>query len=544
MTDDLAYLTISEASALIAAKKLSPLEWTRACLARIEALEPQLHAFITLTGDVAMDRARVAEQEIMRGGVRGPLHGVPFGLKDMIDTRGILTTAHSKVFHDRVPTEDATVTRRLLDAGGILLGKLSTHEFAHGGPSFDLPWPPARNPWDTRRFTGGSSSGSAAAVAAGMLPAALGTDTGGSIRSPSWLSGCVGLKPTFGRVSRAGVIPFSESCDHVGPLTRSVEDAAILLNLLAGHDAADRGSSRRVLGDVRASLGQGIKGLRFGFVRHFSERDQVVNEELRLATDGALAVLRELGAEVEEVTLRPLHDYYAIRVVITESEQFSLHLANLRTRAADYGAHFLGRCLPACLFGAHHYLAAQRERRKVIAEMQPVYQRYDALVTVGAGPAPLLDDHQRMGAADWWLKPGMGALGSVTGAPALALPCGYSAGGLPLGFQIIGRPWDEATLLRIGHAYQSATAWRDRRPVLAKGAVAPVIKEGTHEPPVKVDEQYRALAEGCARRAGLALTDAQMAILLAQAPSALSLAARLPHHQPGDEMAAVFSLDS
>ncbi len=543
MTDDLAYLTISEASKLIAAKKLSPLEWTRASLARIEALDPQLHAFVTLTADLALESAREAEQEIMRRGVRSALHGVPFGLKDMIDTKGIRTTAHSKIFQDRVPSLDATVTRRLLDAGGILLGKLSTHEFAHGGPSFDLPWPPARNPWNTRCFTGGSSSGSAAAVAAGLLPAALGTDTGGSIRSPSWLSGCVGLKPTFGRVSRAGVISFSESCDHVGPLVRSVEDAAILLNLLAGHDVADRGSSLRVLGDVRASLDEGIKGLRIGFVRHFSERDLVVNAELREAVDAALVVLRRLGAEVEDVTLRPLHDYYSIRVIITESEQFSLHLANLRTRAADYGAHFLGRCLPACLFGAHHYLAAQRERRRVIAEMQPVYQRYDALVTVGAGPAPLLDNHQRMGAADWWLKPGMGALGSVTGAPALALPCGYSTGGLPLGFQIIGRPWDEATLLRIGHAYQTATDWRDWRPVLSDGAVAPVIAHGADEVPAKLDETYRALAEGCARRAGLMLTDAQMMILLEQAPSALALAARLPQHQPGDEMAACFSLD-
>jgi aspartyl-tRNA(Asn)/glutamyl-tRNA(Gln) amidotransferase subunit A len=543
MTDDLAYLSISKASALIAARQLSPLEWTRACLARIESLDPQLHAFITLTPDLALERARAAEREIMHGGARSPLHGVPFGLKDMIDTKGIRTTAHSKVFQDRIPSADATVTRRLLNAGGILLGKLSTHEFAHGGPSFDLPWPPARNPWDTRCFTGGSSSGSAAAVAAGLLPAALGTDTGGSIRSPSWLCGCVGLKPTFGRVSRAGVIPFSESCDHVGPLARSVEDAAILLGLLAGHDAADRGSSPRGLGDVRASLGVGIKGLRIGFVRHFSERDLQVNDELRNAVDSALAVLRQLGAEVEDVILRPLHDYYAIRVVITESEQFSLHLANLRTRAQDYGAHFLGRCLPACLFGAHHYLAAQRERRKVIAEMQPVYQRYDALVTVGAGPAPSLDNHQQMGAADWWLKPGMGALASVTGAPALALPCGYSANGLPLGFQIIGRPWDEATLLRIAHAYQTAASWSDRRPVLNAGATAPLVTHEPHTAPTAVDEKYRSLAESCARRAGLRLTDAQLQILLVQAPSALALAARLPQHQPGDEMAARFSLD-
>ena len=476
MHDELGFLSIAEGAALIAAKKLSPVEWTRACLARIEAFNPALDAFVTLTAANALAQARQAEAEIQAGRMRGPLHGVPFGLKDMIDTRGILTTAHSKIMRDRVPQQDATVTTKLYEAGGILLGKLSTHEFAHGGPSFDLPWPPARNPWNTAHFTGGSSSGSAASVAAGLMPAALGTDTGGSIRSPSWLCGCVGLKPTFGRVSRAGVIPFSESCDHVGPITRTVEDAAIMLQIIAGADAADRGTLARDMPDLRANLNGGIKGMRFGFVRHFSEQDLKVNDELRASVDSALAVFRSLGAQVEDVRLRSLHDYYAIRVMLTESEQFSLHLTNLRERPGDYGQHFLGRCLPACLFTAPNYLSAQRERRRVVAEMQPVHEKYDALITVGAGPAPALSDHKKIGAADWWIKPGMGALASVSGAPALALPCGFSASGLPLGFQIIGRPWDEAALLRIGHAYESATSWRQQRPLLVAGARAP------HEP--------------------------------------------------------------
>ena len=543
MHDDLGYLSIAEAATLIAARKLSPLELTQACVARIDAFNPQLDAFITRTSEHALALARRAEDELRAGRNRSPLHGVPFGLKDIIDTRGIRTTAHSKIMRERVPQHDAAVTAKLYEAGGVLLGKLSTHEFAHGGPSFDLPWPPARNPWNTRHFTGGSSSGSAASVAAGLLPAALGTDTGGSIRSPSWLCGCVGLKPTFGRVSRAGVIPFSESCDHVGPIVRTVEDAAIMLQLLAGQDPADRGTLARELPDLRASIGQGIAGLRLGFVRHFSERDLKVDGELRGSVDTALDVLRSLGAHVEDVNLRPLHDYYAIRVTITESEQFSLHLKNLRERPGDYGQHFLARCLPACLFSAGNYLSAQRERRRVLVEMQAVNAKYDALITVGGGPAPSLDDHQRIGAADWWAKPGMGALASVTGAPALALPCGFSVSALPLGFQIIGRPWDEATLLRIGHAYEAATQWRKRRPKLEPGAAAPHIDTTPHNIPVPLDERYRALAEGSARRAGLNLSDAHMTLLLESAPSALSLVARLPYdHGFGDELASAFTL--
>ena len=543
MNEELGYLSIAEGAALIAAKKLSPVEWTRACLARIEAFNPGLDAFITPTAEIALEQARQAEAEIQAERIRSPLHGVPFGLKDMIDTRGILTTAHSKIMCDHVPQRDATVTAKLYAAGGVLLGKLSTHEFAHGGPSFDLPWPPARNPWNTTHFTGGSSSGSAASVAAGLMPAALGTDTGGSIRSPSWLCGCVGLKPTFGRVSRAGVIPFSESCDHVGPITRTVEDAAIMLQILAGADAADRATSPRALPDLRATLNRGIKGMRFGFVRHFSEQDVKVNDELRTSVDTALAVFKSLGAQVEDVCLRSLHDYYAIRVMLTESEQFSLHLKNLRRRPGDYGQHFLGRCLPACLFTAPNYLSAQRERRRVLAEMQPVYEKYDALITVGAGPAPALSDHKKIGAADWWIKPGMGALASVSGAPALALPCGFSASGLPLGLQIIGRPWDEATLLRIGHAYESTTPWRQRRPPLVAGARAPQITDTAHAMPVRLDENYRMLAAACAQRAGLNLSEEHFALLLESAPSALALAGRLPgDHLLQDELASHFVL--
>ena len=542
MPDNLCFLTIAEASRLIGSRELSPVELVRACLERIEAVEPQLNAFITKTAELAVKQARKAEAEIVAGQNRGPLHGVPFGLKDMFETRGIRTTACSRILEHHVPTRDAATVKRLYAAGGVLLGKLTTHEFAHGGPSFDLPWPPARNPWNTAHFTGGSSSGSAAAVAAGMMPAALGTDTGGSIRSPSWLCGAVGLKPTFGRVSRTGVIPFSESCDHAGPITWTVEDAAILLDALSGYDGSDRGSARRAPPNARAALNAGISGMRIGFLRHFSEDDVKVNGELRGAVDTALGVLQELGAHVGDVRLRSLHDYYAVRVMLTESEQFSLHLKNLQDRPGDYGEHFLGRCLPASLFTASNYLSAQRERRRMLAEMVPVYDKYDALITVGAGPAPHLDDHKKIGATEWWLKPGMGALASVTGAPALALCCGFSASGLPLGFQVIGRPWEEAAILRIGHAYESATQWR-RRPMLGPGAKIEHKAPPDHAAPAEIDDKFAPVAALAAERAGLKLTESQFNLLLEQTPSALALAARLPRdHSGGDEMASAFKL--
>ena len=543
MSEELCFLTVAEASRLIRDRKLSPVDLTRAYLARIDAINPHLDAFITVTADLALKQAHAAENEIASGQYKGPIHGVPFGLKDMFETKGIRTTACSRILEHYIPQDDAETTARLYAAGGVLIGKLTTHEFAHGGPSFDLPWPPARNPWNTGHFTGGSSSGSAAGVAAGLMPAALGTDTGGSIRSPSWLCGTVGLKPTFGRVSRVGVIPFSESCDHAGPITWSVEDAAILLDVLSGYDERDRGSAQREPPRAQARLGGGMKGLRIGFLRHFSEEDVKVNSELREATDAALRVLADLGAVVEDVRLRSLHDYYAVRVMLTESEQFSLHLKNLQQRPGDYGEHFLGRCLPACLFTASNYLSAQRERRRMLAEMQPLYDEYDALITVGAGPAPHLDDHKRIGATEWWLKPGMGALASVTGAPALALSCGFSRSGLPMGFQIVGRPWQEATVLRIGHAYEKATQWRSRRPALTPNENVEHKAPPDHGAAPVVDEAFRQVAATAAARAGLKLTDSQFTVLLEQTPSALALAARLPRdHGGADEMASAFRL--
>src|SRR5213594_1963188 len=340
-------LSIAELSDLIAAQKLSPLELVEALIQRVESYDAQTQAFITRTFDLARSQAREAEAEIAAGRYRGALHGVPFALKDIYDTKGILTSAHSRVFIDRIPREDATTTARLYNAGAVLLGKLATHEMAHAGPSFDLPWPPARNPWNLAHFTGGSSSGSGAAVAAGLVPLALGSDTGGSIRGPASLCGIVGLMPTFGLVSRAGVITNSYTFDHCGPLARTVEDCALALEALAGYDPKDAGSLSRDIPAYREALSQDLRGLRIGVLRHHWEQDIPASDDVRKAMDGALDVLRRLGATLEECRVRPLAEYFDVKIIIAESEIFSVHQANLVARPKDFGADFRSRVLPS-----------------------------------------------------------------------------------------------------------------------------------------------------------------------------------------------------
>lgn len=545
MSEALCYLSIAETAQRIRSRALSPVALTDAYLDRIGALDPQLNAYVTVTAEVAQRQAREAEAEIARGSYRGPLHGIPFGLKDMFNTRGILTTANSKVMAHHIPQDDAGVVTRLYAAGAILLGKQSAHEFAHGGPSFDLPWPPARNPWNTAHYTGSSSTGSGAAVAAGLAAFALGTDTGGSVRTPAWMCGVVGLKPTFGVVSRNGVIPFSASCDHIGPLTRTVEDSALVLQAIAGYDERDAGSSRCVLPDLTTGLAAGIRGMRFGVLRHHWEEDTRANDELHCAVDSALGVLRELGARTEDVRVRSLHDYYAVRIMLTESELFARHLHNLRTNAGDYGHHFLSRTLAASLFTSTDYIAAQRERRRIIAEMRPLYAQFDALITTGSGPAPHLNAHRNIGAAQKWSTPSMGTLFSLTGAPALALPCGFSKNGLPLGMQIAGRPFEDATVLRIGYAYEHATRWFQRHPALDPNAPRAAIAADAEPVTMPdVDAEVREQVGAAVRRAGLKLNESQLALLYDSAPHAIAMAKRLRHDLDWSaEQAAVFTLD-
>src|SRR5690348_15518480 len=298
---DLHWLTAAEAAAAIAARKLSPVELTTALLERIAKLDPRLHVLIRLDAEAAMAAARAAEAEIMAGRPRGPLHGVPVGIKDIVDVAGLPTTCHSKILIDHVAAADAVCVSRLRGAGAIVLGKLSTHEFAIGGPSFDLPWPPARNPWNTDHHPGGSSSGSGAGIAAGLFPLALGSDTGGSVRNPASACGIVGLKPTYGLVSRRGVFPLSFTLDHVGPMTRTVGDNVLLLDVIAGHDPLDPGSVAAPSGHYASGLERGVRGLRIGFIRHFHETDMPADPEVKAALEQVAGTLRTLGAEIRDV---------------------------------------------------------------------------------------------------------------------------------------------------------------------------------------------------------------------------------------------------
>lgn len=526
-------LTLAEAAGLIAKKKLSPVEYTEALLARTAALEPQLDAFITETPAVARAEAKAAEAEIARGSYRGPLHGVPYAVKDIYDTAGILTSGHSRVCIDRVPQKDATTVAKLKAAGAVLTGKLSTHEFAHGGPSFDLPWPPAKNPWNTAHFTGGSSSGSGAALAAGLVPVSLGSDTGGSIRGPAALCGIAGLKPTYGLVSRAGVLPNSYSYDHCGPMARTSEDCALILNAVAGHDSTDPASADRAAIDYTAGLGEGIKGRRIGVIRHFWERDMSVSAELAAALEAAIAEFKRLGAIVEEVTLRPLGTYSDVKIVTAETELFSLHLPELQKRPEAFGQDFRARALAACLFTSEDYVRASRIRRLILDEMRPLYRKFDLFLTANGSPAPRLDQHNVMA---FWQKGNLTTPFNCTGGPALSLLCGFTKDGLPLSLQIAGRPFDDALVLRAGHAYEQATGFWKRRPNLVAGAKPAALDPKPWVPNTKdVPPDVRAYTLASAQRAGLKLPEPIMDELIAVAPYAIAMAKRL---QSGLERAA------
>ncbi|MSP01929.1 MAG: amidase [Acetobacteraceae bacterium] len=525
MIGDPHFLTIAEASKLIQQRALSPVELTKAFLDRIAAIDPRLNAYLLVTADQALDQAREAETEIMAGRWRGPMHGIPYALKDIYCTKGIRTTSHSRTRADYIPDFDATTVTKLHDAGAVLLGKLATHEFAHGGPSFDLPWPPARNPWNRDYFTGGSSSGAGAAVAAGLAMAALGSDTGGSIRNPAALCGLIGLKPTYGLISRSGVYTNSFSYDTAGPMTWSVEDCAILLGAIAGHDPKDPASARYMVPDYRSALSDGIKGLRVGVLRHMYETDVESPAVAKSAMDAALDVFRSLGATVSDARIRPALDYYDVKIVGAESELYAVHEPVLRQRLSDFGEDFLGRSLGALLFSASDYVQASRERRAMIAEMAPIYERFDLLVTLGPGPAPRLDGHQTI---NFWRRASLTTPFNVLGGPAVAQCIGFSPEGLPLSMQIVGRPFAEATVLRAAFSYETATSWRARRPMLDPNttfstALPPI------PPPAKAEigQAERDRIAGICRRAGLTLNERHFEQLCATAPYIEAMSGRL-----------------
>jgi len=534
-------LTIAEAGELIRTRKLSPVEYTEALLARIERHDRHVNAFIAVTAERALAKARAAEAEIAAGRHRGPLHGVPYALKDIYDVAGVPTTAHSRVCAGNVPTTDATTVARLEAAGAVLLGKLSTHEFATSGPMFDLPYPPARNPWHLDHITGGSSSGSAASVAAGMAPGTLGSDTGGSIRIPAAYCGIAGLKPTYGRVSTAGVIPNSWTLDTCGPMARTAEDCAILLAAIAGHDPADPACADEPVPDYRGTLTTDLRGMRIGVVRHFWEEDMHPDPEIARAMQAAIEVFERLGARVHTVRMRPLADYFAVRIILSETELLALHQEALGRRPQDYGSEFLARTA-ACVYQGVDYVRAQRERRRMLAEMAPLYRDCDVLLTSGSGAAPRVDTPH---AGQYWQEKNSWVYSpfNVTAGPVLALTAGFSAQGLPMGLQIAGRPFDEATVLRVGHAYECAAGWVARRPVL-DGATPTLWPEVGPVADPNLDEATRAHIASLARRAGLQAEPRTTLGLHAAAGAALDLARRLPRdHRHHEGPASVFRLE-
>lgn len=461
---DLHYLSVAEAAALIRDRKLSPVEYTEALLARIDRIGPQLDAFLEVTREHALGAARTAEAAVAAGERRGPLHGVPYGLKDIVDFAGLRTTAHSKVLTDNVASAHATVAAKLEAAGGILLGKLATHEFAIGGPAFDLPWPPARNPWNRERHPGGSSSGSGSAVAAGLLPMAIGTDTGGSVRNPASMCGIVGMKATYGRVSRAGVAPLSFSLDHVGPMTRTVEDNALMLNVIAGHDPRDPGSAAAPERDFTAGLRDGVKGLRIGFVRHFHTRDLEADPEMTAGIEAAAGRLEALGARIQEISLAPLDDYAACNRVILLSEAYAIHEKWLQERPADYARVTRNRLLPGAFLRAADYVQATRLRTKLLASFEATMRDFDLLICASSmEPACKIDDAETV---ERTYPRQARTPFNVLGVPALAMPCGFSSDGMPLAFQIVGKAFDEATIYRAAWAYEQDAGWHARRPPL------------------------------------------------------------------------------
>jgi aspartyl-tRNA(Asn)/glutamyl-tRNA(Gln) amidotransferase subunit A len=524
-TTDLQFLTIAEAAGLIERLQLSPVALTRAFLDRIAAIDPQLDAYLLVTAEQALDQARIAEAEIMAGKYRGPMHGIPFGLKDIYCTAGIRTTSHSRTRADYIPDSDATTVAKLRQTGAILLGKLATHEFAHGGPSFDLPWPPARNPWNREHFAGGSSSGSGAGVAAGLMMGALGSDTGGSIRNPAALCGLVGLKPTYGLVSRYGVYTNSFSYDHAGPMTWSIEDCAIMLQAIAGHDPKDPASADRPVPDYRAALTGDSEGLRIGVLRHLFEQDAPIPAVAKAALEAAFDVLRGLGAVLEDTTIRPAQVYHDVKITGAESELYAVHEPVLRTRLGDFGEDFLGRTLGALLISGADYVQASRWRRVLIAEMAPLYAKYDVLVTAAPGPAPRLESWRTI---NFWQKASLTTPFNVTGGPALAQCIGYTPNGLPLSMQIVGRPFDDATVLRVAHAYEAATPWRARRPVLEPNAAVSASLPPIPDPAQpEIDGARRDEIATACRRAGLTLNERHFQQLCATAPYVEAMVGRL-----------------
>jgi aspartyl-tRNA(Asn)/glutamyl-tRNA(Gln) amidotransferase subunit A len=454
--------SIAEAGKMLRSGTITSMALTEHALDRIKAIDPLINSFITLTRDSALADAAAADTAFAKGIDKGPMQGIPHALKDIYGTAGIRTTCHSKLLVDNVPKEDSVVAAKFKAQGAVMLGKLATHEFAIGGPSFDLPFPPARNPWNPAHHPGGSSSGSGAAVAAGIVRMAMGSDTGGSIRGPAGYCGTIGLKPTYGLVSRRGVFPLSYTLDHCGPLSWTVEDSAIAMEVIAGFDPLDPASADVPVPDFRAKLGQGVQGMRLGLPRHWFVKADGVSPETLRAIDDAAQTLAKLGATIEEIEL-PDHELYSsCGRVIMLSEAYAIHEKDFQTRPLDYGLFTYLRMSMGAFVSAADLTQAMRLRRELALAVNAKLKDCDALITASTlAPAAAFADIDPNNAPNFPIQ--TMAL-DVTGNPAMSIPTGFSANGLPLSMQVVGRAFDEPTVLGIGAAFEAATNLHVRRP--------------------------------------------------------------------------------
>ncbi|MGZ8530994.1 MAG: amidase [Candidatus Binatia bacterium] len=463
--NELCYLTIAEAAAGLRHKQFSAVELADACLDRIKSHDAKLHSFITLTADLALEQARRAEKELRSGVDHGPLHGIPIALKDLYATKGIRTTCHSAVLEHWLPDQDATTVIRLQDAGTVLLGKLGMHEFAFGGPSLDAPFPAVRNPWNTAHIPGGSSSGSGAALAAGFCFGALGSDTGGSIRTPSSHCGIVGIKPTYGRCSRYGVIPLSWSLDHAGPMARSVEDCAIMLQVLAGYDAKDNASAHVPVANFQAGMKDGVKGLRIGVPRkNWFDENLGIDSQTEAAFNQALNVLERLGATVVDIDGKCFSLARKANQTILVCEAYTYHEKTYQQTPLKFGSSVRRRMLEGAFLSAADYLTAQRARAVLNEQIRANFANVEVFAVPGAARPP--EAFNSMDPKEQNLRPSFTNPFNLTGLPAISVPCGFTEGYLPAGLQIVAPAFEEATCFRVAYAYEQATEWHKQRPVL------------------------------------------------------------------------------
>jgi aspartyl-tRNA(Asn)/glutamyl-tRNA(Gln) amidotransferase subunit A len=465
---ELCGLSVARASKSIQAREISPVELTEAYLRRIDELNPRINAYITVTAQRARADARRATDEIAAGRSRGPLHGIPVALKDLFETAGIRTTGGGKFHADHVPAHDCPVARRLRDAGTILLGKLNTHEYAYGVTTNNPHYGATHNPWNLEHIPGGSSGGSGAAIAAGLATATLGTDTGGSIRMPASVCGVVGLKPTYGRVSKAGVLPLSYLFDHAGPITRTVEDAALVLNAIAGYDPMDATTVRAPVDDYTSRIRTGVRGLRIGIPRdYFFDH---LDSEVAAAVENAIAELRALGADVRDVEVPGVAIGVGALFGLVLAEAQEIHAHARRTRPQDFGAD-VRQLLTGPSPDTETLMQSLRARDALSVSMRQALESVDLLVTPTTPivAARIGQETIRYGGMEEMVLNAMircTAPFNATGLPALSLPCGFTRAGLPVGLQVVGRPFDEVTVLQAGHAYEQATAWHTRTPPL------------------------------------------------------------------------------